>query len=171
MMFNSCGFRSRYFVDTTAFMFAGMHAAMFVVPTMTFERGHYSGIFWYPDESYLSDWAIGSDQGLYLGSYMAANLLAPTFEAWNPTMSLYFVGVPSTGAGAGGWPTGLNVDGAHVTLARDSTASGALYHAQQEVWFDPFNAKDHTNDAYDPTGSAYWNATWTCNYDCNALGW
>jgi hypothetical protein len=143
---NSCGTRSRYFLDDSANFFGGVHSVMMAMPTESYLDSTGAQKF--------SDTAQWSARGSTLSAYILANILAPTSDAWwNPTMIQ-----PGHGYNGG------HSHGANIVMARDATASLAQWHVQTESWFGALL------DGNDATGNGYWYAWFVCNYDCNTYG-
>jgi hypothetical protein len=143
---NSCGIRSRYFIDDTANFFAGVHSVMMTMPVESYLDA--SG------NQQFSDTAQWSARGSTLSSFILANILGQASAAWwNPTMIQ-----------AGHGFNGGHGHGANIVIGRDSTASMAQWHVKSESWL---GAQIDQNDA---TGNGWWYAWYVCNYDCNTFG-
>lgn len=146
MIVNSCGFRHPFYPDETSYFYGGVHGVMFLMPTGA----------WYHVANHtlhFTDAAQWGARGSTIANAILANLNGAVEDVWrSPT-------VVSNSYTSDGY-----LYGASWMIAHSTTYNDALWHKQYESWN---NAKQ---EAYDPTGNAYWAGGYTCTYDCVNLG-
>lgn len=154
VLVNSCGFRSRYFLIHTAFMFAGVHSIFGTAPTAARNVVGSFNAYGYSD---TAQWA---NRGAAFASAILTNPLASAADAWvHPTMVAQYVAFGPAGTSPPA-PEGFN-----FVLSRDTTQYLAQWHVSTESWL---GTQSESNDA---KGNGYWSLRSTCNYNCGGYGW
>ena len=153
---NSCGFRRAYMLQDTTWMFAGMHAFFFNMPTKAFRTSDGKQAF--------SDTAQWSSRGSNVATTILANPSAAMYMAWlNSTQVNNSYNLNNGGSTDS--MTGIVGEGANVVIGEDVSSAAAQARTNSETW------SDSQDEGIDPVGASYWSYHYLCNFDCNTYGW